>query len=77
MESHGNRFYKVCTKLNFCLQIFVISVFNTEICLVFSWYHQGMDRAAAEDMLKCIPHDGAFLVRRSETDQFSYAISFR
>lgn len=41
------------------------------------WYHENKDRDQAEEMLKKIPVDGAFLVRRSETDQFSYAISFR
>ncbi|PVD20783.1 hypothetical protein C0Q70_18944 [Pomacea canaliculata] len=41
------------------------------------WYHEGMSRAAAEDMLKRIPYDGAFLVRHSGQDQYSYAISFR
>ncbi|XP_053401760.1 1-phosphatidylinositol 4,5-bisphosphate phosphodiesterase gamma-1-like isoform X4 [Mercenaria mercenaria] len=41
------------------------------------WYHENKDRDQAEEMLKRIPYDGAFLVRRSETDQFSYAISFR
>ena len=28
-------------------------------------------------MLKRLPHDGAYLVRHSETDQFSFAVSFR
>ncbi|KAL5020958.1 hypothetical protein ScPMuIL_000113 [Solemya velum] len=41
------------------------------------WYHEPMDREAAEDMLKQIPYDGAFLLRRSGTDQYLYAISFR
>ncbi|KAL4234228.1 phospholipase C [Mactra antiquata] len=41
------------------------------------WYHENKDREQADEMLKRIPYDGAFLVRRSETDQFSYAISFR
>ena len=41
------------------------------------WYHENKDREQAEEMLKKIPIDGAFLVRRSDTDQFSYAISFR
>lgn len=41
------------------------------------WYHEGMGRTVAEDMLKRIPYDGAFLVRHSGQDQYSYAISFR
>ncbi|XP_012935284.1 1-phosphatidylinositol 4,5-bisphosphate phosphodiesterase gamma-1 isoform X2 [Aplysia californica] len=41
------------------------------------WYHEGMSRTAAEELLKRIPNDGAFLVRHSGTDQYSYAISFR
>ncbi|BFZ19735.1 hypothetical protein BsWGS_22774 [Bradybaena similaris] len=41
------------------------------------WYHEGMSRAAAEELLKRVPDDGAFLVRHSGTDQYSYAISFR
>ncbi|CAG5116488.1 unnamed protein product, partial [Candidula unifasciata] len=41
------------------------------------WYHEGMSRTAAEELLKRVPDDGAFLVRHSGTDQYSYAISFR
>lgn len=41
------------------------------------WYHANMSRASAEDMLKRVPYDGAFIVRRSETDDGSFAISFR
>lgn len=41
------------------------------------WYYGEIDRATAEDKLKRIPCDGAFLVRRSETDQYSFVISFR
>lgn len=41
------------------------------------WYHEGMSRSAAEDMLKRIPYDGAFVVRHSGHDQSVYAISFR
>ena len=50
---------------------------STFIIDTYRWYHKGMDRIAAEDMLKRIPYDGAFLVRRSEQDQVSFAISFR
>ena len=39
------------------------------------WYHPNATRAQAEDLLKRVPHDGAFLVR--PTDQNAYAISFR
>ncbi|KAL8594295.1 hypothetical protein ACOMHN_000997 [Nucella lapillus] len=41
------------------------------------WYHEGMSRSTAEDMLKRIPYDGAFLVRHSGHDKSVYAISFR
>lgn len=41
------------------------------------WFHARMSRAEAEEMLKRIPYDGAFLVRRSETDDGAFAISFR
>ncbi|XP_055891169.1 1-phosphatidylinositol 4,5-bisphosphate phosphodiesterase gamma-1-like isoform X2 [Biomphalaria glabrata] len=41
------------------------------------WYHKEMSRGEAEELLKRIPKDGAFLVRHSVQDQQSYAISFR
>ncbi|KAK6178523.1 hypothetical protein SNE40_013298 [Patella caerulea] len=41
------------------------------------WYHEGMSRATAEDLLKRVNFDRAFLVRNSITDQTTYAISFR
>nr|ABM55782.1 phospholipase C gamma [Chaetopterus pergamentaceus] len=41
------------------------------------WYHEKLDRTRAEDMLKRIPSDGAFLVRQNGVDTNSYAISFR
>nr|CAD7429247.1 unnamed protein product [Timema monikensis] len=41
------------------------------------WYHPQTTRAQAEEMLKKVPSDGAFLVRPSEKDAYSYAISFR
>ena len=44
---------------------------------VCRWYHEGLSRMAAEDMLKRIHYDGAFLVRHSVQDQSVYAISFR
>lgn len=56
----------------------------------FSWYHANLKRDEAEDMLKRVRKNGAFLVRRKEADQptaeqseaamqrdESYAISFR
>jgi hypothetical protein len=45
-------------------------------CFVFSWYHESLNRVEAEDMLKRIHCDGAFLVRHSGQDQY-FAISFR
>lgn len=41
------------------------------------WFHANLDRSQAEDMLKKIGRDGAFLVRRSVKNQDSYAISLR
>ncbi|KAK9500321.1 hypothetical protein O3M35_001604 [Rhynocoris fuscipes] len=41
------------------------------------WYHHNASRSYAEDLLKRVPHDGAFLVRPSDKDQNAYAISFR
>jgi phosphatidylinositol phospholipase C gamma-1 len=41
------------------------------------WYHQHITRAEAEELLKRVPSDGAFLVRPSGNNVFSYAISFR
>ncbi|XP_029646893.1 1-phosphatidylinositol 4,5-bisphosphate phosphodiesterase gamma-1 isoform X4 [Octopus sinensis] len=41
------------------------------------WFYGDIDRVTAEDKLKRIPRDGAFLVRRSETDQYAFVISFR
>ncbi|XP_070574181.1 1-phosphatidylinositol 4,5-bisphosphate phosphodiesterase gamma-1-like isoform X2 [Ptychodera flava] len=41
------------------------------------WFHQRLNRREAENMLKRVHSDGAFLVRKSERDQDSYAISFR
>ena len=58
---------------------------------MLSWYHANLKRDEAEDMLKRVRKNGAFLVRRKEADQptselcaesgsqsdESYAISFR
>ncbi|XP_051158448.1 1-phosphatidylinositol 4,5-bisphosphate phosphodiesterase gamma-1 isoform X2 [Leptopilina boulardi] len=41
------------------------------------WWHADCSRTEAEEMLKRIPADGAFLVRPSEKEYNSYAISFR
>ncbi|XP_076750014.1 small wing phospholipase C gamma 1 isoform X2 [Xylocopa sonorina] len=41
------------------------------------WWHADCTRSLAEEMLKRIPTDGAFLVRPSEKENNSYAISFR
>jgi phosphatidylinositol phospholipase C gamma-1 len=41
------------------------------------WFLANCTRAEAEDMLKRVPHDGAFLVRPSDKDANSYTISFR
>ncbi|XP_073973209.1 small wing phospholipase C gamma 1 isoform X2 [Rhodnius prolixus] len=41
------------------------------------WYHNNASRSCAEDLLKRVPYDGAFLVRPSDKDQNAFAISFR
>ena len=42
------------------------------------WYHEQLSRFAAEDLLKRVPIDGAFLVRNSsDAEGISYVISFR
>lgn len=41
------------------------------------WYHKNTTRVQAEDVLKRIRTEGAFLVRPSENDANSYTISFR
>lgn len=41
------------------------------------WYLPNVSRHQAEEMLKRVPKDGAFLVRPSEKDANSFAISFR
>ena len=41
------------------------------------WWHADCSRTVAEEMLKRVPTDGAFLVRPSEKECKSYAISFR
>lgn len=41
------------------------------------WYHSNMTRAEAEEMLKRVHYDGAFLVRPSEKESNCFAISFR
>eukprot|EP00043_Microstomoeca_roanoka_P005501 m.56102 g.56102 ORF g.56102 m.56102 type:complete len:1354 (+) comp12995_c0_seq1:65-4126(+) len=41
------------------------------------WFHEDLPREAAEDMLKRIRADGAFLVRGKKDDPSSFAISFR
>eukprot|EP00117_Sycon_ciliatum_P048109 scpid29980/ scgid3392/ 1-phosphatidylinositol 4,5-bisphosphate phosphodiesterase gamma-1; Phosphoinositide phospholipase C-gamma-1; Phospholipase C-gamma-1 len=41
------------------------------------WFHKSMSRETAENMLKQVHYDGAFLVRESETQQDAFAITFR
>ena len=41
------------------------------------WFHPNLLREEAEDKLKRIHHDGAFLVRGKDSDPNSFAISFR
>ena len=41
------------------------------------WWHAECARNEAEEMLKRVPMDGAFLVRISDKESNSYAISFR
>ena len=37
--------------------------------LIISWYHDNLNRDKAEDMLKRVRKNGAYLVRRKETEQ--------
>ncbi|XP_071504089.1 1-phosphatidylinositol 4,5-bisphosphate phosphodiesterase gamma-1-like [Diadema antillarum] len=41
------------------------------------WFHSRLSRHQAEEMLKRVPQDGAFLVRKSERENDAFAISFR
>lgn len=41
------------------------------------WYHPSTTRAKAEELLRWIPRDGAFLVRPSERELNTFSISFR
>lgn len=41
------------------------------------WWHADCTRTGAEDLLKRVSADGVFLVRPSEKEVNSYAISFR
>ncbi|XP_058803649.1 1-phosphatidylinositol 4,5-bisphosphate phosphodiesterase gamma-1 [Phymastichus coffea] len=41
------------------------------------WWHADCSRTLAEEMLKRVPTDGAFLVRSSDKESSTYAISFR
>eukprot|EP00042_Codosiga_hollandica_P058066 m.871235 g.871235 ORF g.871235 m.871235 type:complete len:895 (-) comp59761_c1_seq4:1897-4581(-) len=41
------------------------------------WFHRDQSRSQAEDMLKRIHNDGAFLIRESLSAQQAFAISFR
>lgn len=71
----------------YCL---LVQLNGTLFFSTFSWYHANLKRDEAEDMLKRVRKNGAFLVRRKEADQppaehseagtqrdESYAISFR
>ena len=37
--------------------------------LIISWYHDNLNRDKAEDMLKRVRKNGAYLVRRKESEQ--------
>ena len=41
------------------------------------WFHKKLSRQEAEDMLKRVQIEGAFLVRKSEQNEDAFAISFR
>ncbi|CAB0038593.1 unnamed protein product [Trichogramma brassicae] len=41
------------------------------------WWDPSCSRSEAEDLLKRIPEDGAFMVRKSEKENNSYVLSFR
>jgi len=37
--------------------------------VIYRWYHDNLKRDKAEDMLKRVRKNGAFLVRKKESDQ--------
>ncbi|XP_074652239.1 growth factor receptor-bound protein 2-like [Tubulanus polymorphus] len=41
------------------------------------WYHGRITRSVAEDILKSQPHDGAFLIRDSESTEGDFALSVK
>ncbi len=41
------------------------------------WFHEKLTRQQAEDMLKRVRMDGAFLIRPSEQHKDTFSISFR
>ncbi|KAJ8303617.1 hypothetical protein KUTeg_020013 [Tegillarca granosa] len=41
------------------------------------WYHDNLERSAAEDMLRRIPNDDAFLIRKSNKDNNTFVVSFK
>lgn len=41
------------------------------------WYHEKITKSQAEDMLKRMRHDGAFLVRPSQQEENCFSITFR
>jgi phosphatidylinositol phospholipase C gamma-1 len=41
------------------------------------WFYPDLDRAGAEDRLRRVPHDGAFLLRPVHHGDSRFGISFR
>lgn len=41
------------------------------------WFHSSLSKEEAQEMLRRVPRDGAFLIRGRETDPNMFAISFR
>lgn len=41
------------------------------------WFHSTINREQAENMLRRLPQDGAFIVRCIQRDDAHFAISFR
>lgn len=41
------------------------------------WYNETLNKTEAENLLRRVWHDGAYLVRKSEHEEESYSISFR
>ena len=47
------------------------------LALFYRWFHGRITRAKAEDLLGKQPHDGAFLIRESESTPGDFSLSVK